>query len=179
LKYFPDNAKILDLGCGDGRNSIFLAEYNLNFQITAIDKSKASIKRFERRIQHFKIKNITAYVGDIQTINFDGTFDVILVQGILHFLDKKNYDEVFKKIFALTSVNGFNLVSDFTNLIPFPEDIKEIFVSHLENKELFEIYKSSNWDIILYEHYQAADTHMADTVFHRHDITHIFTRKLS
>jgi ubiquinone/menaquinone biosynthesis C-methylase UbiE len=40
--YFPQNASILDVGCGMGREAFNL--YNMGFKITAIDISEKAIK---------------------------------------------------------------------------------------------------------------------------------------
>ncbi|MCR5753466.1 MAG: class I SAM-dependent methyltransferase [Acetatifactor sp.] len=45
LKYFPSEAYVLDLACGDGRNAIYLAEKG--YQVSAIDFSRQALERLQ------------------------------------------------------------------------------------------------------------------------------------
>lgn len=67
---------ILDLGCGTGRHSIFLAE--LGFDVTATDISEHGVAITQKRAQE-KGLNIKTLCHDMRKIPFDdNTFDAVL-----------------------------------------------------------------------------------------------------
>ncbi|RPG31773.1 MAG: class I SAM-dependent methyltransferase [Muricauda sp. TMED12] len=76
---FPTNAKILDLGCGHGRNISYL--YNLGFQVTGIDFSDVAINDAKQLCDAtFITKNLVE-----ETNWIDDTFDVVIDFGFYHF----------------------------------------------------------------------------------------------
>lgn len=54
---------IFDVGCGNGRDSIFFAE--LGFRVVSIDRSENAIKATDERAKERGISNIQTVVGDI------------------------------------------------------------------------------------------------------------------
>jgi tellurite methyltransferase len=94
IKYLPKNAKVLDLGCGEGKNSFFLAKNNFN--ITAIDFSKEGIKKLKSfaKKEDLKIKtiilNINSYLDNCEK------FDAIFTIHILQFINEKNISNIIK-----------------------------------------------------------------------------------
>jgi SAM-dependent methyltransferase len=72
--------KILDLGCGTGIHAEFITKQIPESRITGLDRSFAMI-------QEFKSNGYVGYQVDIETEPFpDGTFDVILLLGVLEFM---------------------------------------------------------------------------------------------
>ena len=55
VPYLKKDAKILDVGCGDGRHALYLA--SLGFQVDAFDLSKNAIEK----IDYLKQKNNLKY----------------------------------------------------------------------------------------------------------------------
>lgn len=55
IKYLPSAAKVLDLGCGEGKNSFYLAKKGFN--ITSIEISEAGIKKLKDFAKKRKPKN--------------------------------------------------------------------------------------------------------------------------
>ena len=83
---------VLDIGAGQGRNSLFLA--NSGFSVHAIDPSQIAIQQLERISQkkRFEIK--------CQCIDFQGLqetehrYSGILVFGLVQLLDKQSLYEI-------------------------------------------------------------------------------------
>lgn len=68
-KYFPAEAKILDIGCGSGRTSFGLAR--LGYNVTAVDLVPAMIETAKHLQKEFKTK-IDFRVGDAAALEFAG-----------------------------------------------------------------------------------------------------------
>lgn len=66
-KYFKVPDKILDIGCGGGREAIAL--YDLGFSVTGIDISESEIESAKATAQRLE-KNIDYYVCDGKTLTF-------------------------------------------------------------------------------------------------------------
>lgn len=92
------NGKILDLGCGSGRDSKFFKE--MGFEVTAWDLSEELAKKASEYIGQEII------VKDMRELNFENKFiGVWACASILH-LPIKDIEEVFKKIFKALKEGG-------------------------------------------------------------------------
>jgi len=109
LEYLK-SGKILDLGAGDGRNSIFLA--GRGFEVTAIDTSTAAIEKLEKYARENSLK-IKAVVGDIRNFDFQKQ-DAILAILVFHHLSPKEVLKVVEKMKAATQKGGINILSVIT-----------------------------------------------------------------
>jgi 2-polyprenyl-3-methyl-5-hydroxy-6-metoxy-1,4-benzoquinol methylase len=94
---FPKKRKVLDLGCGQGRDAIALAR--LGYSVTGIDNSKVGIDQMNQ-IGQTENLNLVGQIGDIYAFNqFDG-FDITLLDSMFHFAkkDRKKEIRLVKKI---------------------------------------------------------------------------------
>lgn len=78
----PTRGKLLDLGCGQGRDAIPLAK--LGYEVTGIDNSKVGIQQMERTARTEKL-NLTGLVSDIYEFRDFDNFDFILLDSMFHF----------------------------------------------------------------------------------------------
>lgn len=78
----PEKGKLLDLGCGQGRDAIALAR--LGFDVTGIDHSKVGIAQ----MNEIAAAEDLALTGDVMDIfefkNFDD-YDFVLLDSMFHF----------------------------------------------------------------------------------------------
>lgn len=103
--------KSLDIGCGNGRNSIYLSKNN--FKSTAMDISEESIKIAEEYSKRFE--------GDVEFINnsfFDQdfekeSFDLIHDSGCLHHIKPHRRSEYLSKIDSLLTKEGYFTLTCF------------------------------------------------------------------
>ena len=81
--------RILDLGCGDGTNTVFMASKGCN--VTGVDVAEKAISVAREKVLHFRLK-CTFFVGEIFQMadvlrrDVDGPFDFILDRGCLHHI---------------------------------------------------------------------------------------------
>jgi ubiquinone/menaquinone biosynthesis C-methylase UbiE len=116
---------VIDIGCGSGRNSIFLAKEG--FDVTGVDFSEVSLGILKNKIKDRKIENIHLLLGDAEKIPVkDGTFDAATCHFVLdlHGRDEQKtmineMDRALKPngIAALESVLTDKEVEEMRNLL--------------------------------------------------------------
>ena len=72
--------KVLDIGCGEGKDAVFMAEKG--YDVTAFDLTDNGIKK-THRLASEKGGKINAYVDDINTFETDEQFDIIYSGGFV------------------------------------------------------------------------------------------------
>lgn len=83
------NLKVLDLGCGQGRDAIALAR--MGFSVTAVDISEVGIKQMNQVAKDEGL-DINALVMDLNHFDALHDFDIILLDSMFHFY-KKDIDK--------------------------------------------------------------------------------------
>lgn len=78
----PGRGHALDLGCGQGRDALLLAQYG--YAVTAVDSSKVGVEQMVARAeaQHLPVKGL---VADFFEYQLPGEFEAIVLDSILHF----------------------------------------------------------------------------------------------
>ena len=97
FKNYPQRGRLLDLGCGQGRDAIPLA--GLGYVVTGIDNSKVGIEQMNKvvRTENLSLKGT---VADIYQYHHFWEFDFILLDSMFHFtrVDKKKETDLVKRI---------------------------------------------------------------------------------
>lgn len=106
IKFFAGWAKrgkLLDLGCGQGRDAIPLAR--LGFEVTGIDNSKVGIGQMNR-IAAIEDLPVTGIVRDIYEFDNFADFDFVLLDSMFHFTRKDLEKETafIKKVISETKI---------------------------------------------------------------------------
>ncbi|MCK5133581.1 MAG: methyltransferase domain-containing protein [Candidatus Sabulitectum sp.] len=162
MKLLPERARVLDLGCGDGRNAIPLAE--AGFDVTAVDISKAGIGKLRTLIEGRRL-SIRAVVADMRDYRIQGRYDLIIAQGCLHLLERTQWKKLIEEIQEHTLPGGFNAVTVFNDSVPASPDMEDFFIGLFQEAELFSIY--SHWDLLLKKSYIFRDEHPGE-IHHTH-----------
>lgn len=116
--------KTLDLGCGNGRNSLYLAANGYN--VTAWDKNPMSIDNLENIRQAEGLGNLQAAIKDLNTLSFDGEYDFILSTVVMMFLEEKTIPGLIANMQRCTKPGGYNLIvaamdtEDYPCTVGFP-----------------------------------------------------------
>lgn len=100
--------KALDLGCGGGRNALFLQQQG--FEVTAFDKNSDSINKLKTIIAEELLNKIQAFVADAQEIKLREQYDLIIATVVLMFLDAKAISGVINSMQTHTQSGGYNLI---------------------------------------------------------------------
>jgi len=97
-RFIPQNAKVLDIGCGAGHTSKHLAYGNR--EVVAVDLSPKLIEYAKTHNSHFN--SIRYFVGDIKDFETDEKFDAITMIDVLEHILPESYTPLFNKIYALS-----------------------------------------------------------------------------
>ncbi|MEJ2246457.1 MAG: methyltransferase domain-containing protein [Acidobacteriota bacterium] len=171
--HLPPAARVLDLGCGEGRNALFLAE--CGFKVTAVDISEAGIRKLDALAREKQFE-ISSEVADMRTYRFQGLFDLIVSHGCLHLVERRSWQQLIPRFKAHTKPGGFNVVVVFTDTRPPPDDLKEFCLGLFREKEVFSMY--SDWEVVLQRSYTIQDQHPGSSP-HTHPINKLVARKPS
>ncbi|WP_227317567.1 tellurite resistance methyltransferase TehB [Cedecea davisae] len=121
--------KALDLGCGGGRNSLYLNQKG--FDVTAWDKNPMSIANLNRIIETEGLSNIVTAEVNLNELTFDGEYDFILSTVVMMFLERSTIPGLIANMQRCTKPGGYNLIvaamdtEDFPCTVGFPFAFKE------------------------------------------------------
>lgn len=102
---------ILDLGCGEGGWSCYLA--SLGAQVTALDNSDVNVKITELKASRNKVKNVKAIVGSCtHTGLLPESFDIIIVMALIHHLTVDLEKLTYKEIYRLLKPGGVAIIME-------------------------------------------------------------------
>lgn len=101
LKFLEKDKKLIELGCGNGRDSIFFA--NNKIDVTAVDQSDIAIKNLKD-----KYNNIKFICDDfVKTEQLSSnTFDYVYSRFTLHSISNKDELILLKRIYNALKTNG-------------------------------------------------------------------------
>lgn len=106
------NGKVLDLGCGNAKDSLFLAQRG--FSVHAIDIDSKIIKNLKQEPKKEKLK-INIIKADIRKFPIkENTYDLILAINSLIFMKKSELQKIITKIKKGVKNNGIVIISGFT-----------------------------------------------------------------
>lgn len=89
-----DGSRILDIGCGTGRDAFYLASNG--HKVVAIDPSEEMIKYSEQNNSHENIEYIKSALPNLDNVN--GKFDFVLISAVWMHLDKETQKKSLKEI---------------------------------------------------------------------------------
>ena len=169
---FPVGGTVLDVGCGEGRNSVFLAEKG--FVVNAFDISIAGIEK-ARRIASTRGVNVNFMCNDLSVFSFTKSYDVILSHGVLHLCEKADRDVFIEQAKRNTVAGGYNVFEVFTNRLPATPDNAPCTKSLFDVGELPSRY--NEWEIIHHLEGVFEDTHPGG-IHHQHAYERIIAKNI-
>ncbi len=103
------SAAILDIGCGQGRDALFIAR--LGHHVTAVDFAPAGVDDLVKDALSEGL-SIDGVVADIRNYELPSTFDVIVIDRTLHMLAEAERITVLKRLIKHVTREGFVLIAD-------------------------------------------------------------------
>lgn len=123
-----DGQQILELGCGWGSLTLFMAERYPNSTITAVSNSSTQKAYIDQEAKRRKLRNVTVITADMNTFKTNRKFDrVVSVEMFEHM---RNYDLLLEKISTFLKQKGKLFVHIF---------------SHRDYAYKFEVKNDSDW----------------------------------
>jgi len=180
VKIIPSIAEpgtVLDLGCGEGKNAIFLAEHG--FTVLAVDCSDPALRNFRKRLSQFPqsvSERIIIIHEDARTYAPRLEFSIVIAYGLLHCLSERtSVDDLIVKMRECTREGGLNVAVAFTDALGVP-DVQDYLeptllpVGYLESRY-------SDWAMVAAENEIIEETHPTSAVAHKHSLCRIIARK--
>jgi tellurite methyltransferase len=168
---FSQGATVLDVGCGEGRNAIFLAEKG--FIVDAFDISWAGLEK-ARKIAEAKEVSVNFFHEDLTKFRFKKVYDIMLSHGVLHLCDKAARDLFIRRAMQHTAPGGFNAIGIFTNRLPATPDMAPFTKSLFDVGELSARY--ADWELVHHWEGIIEDSHPGD-IHHQHAYERIIAKK--
>lgn len=135
--------KALDLGCGQGRNALFLAQHG--FEVTAVDQNELALEILQSIVEQEDLE-MTVGLYDINSANLKQSYDLIVSTVVLMFLQADRIPAIIRNMQDQTNLGGYNLIvcamdtEDYPCQVPFSFTFKE--------GELADYYK--DWELVKY-----------------------------
>ena len=99
------NKKVLDAGCGMGRNSFWALKYGAK-ELVAFDYDQQSIEAAKKNLASFD--NVQVEFKSIYEIDYQDEFDIIFCIGVIHHLEKP--DLAIKNLIRAAKPGGLVLI---------------------------------------------------------------------
>ncbi|MEZ7656894.1 SAM-dependent methyltransferase TehB [Streptococcus sp. 20925_1_44] len=135
--------KALDLGCGQGRNALFLVQHG--FDVTAVDQNELSLEILQSIVEQ---EDLEMPVGlyDINSASIGQTYDFIVSTVVLMFLQADRIPAIIQNMQEQTSIGGYNLIVCAMNTEDYPCSVNFPFT--FKEGELANYYQ--DWELIKY-----------------------------
>jgi len=166
-----NGSKLIDLGCGEGRDAVFFAKKD--FEVLAIDISEKGLEKTKMyaKEEGLKIKTLKNNIIDYL---LEEKYDIIFSTGVLHYLPPEQRTEKFENYKEFTNACGINAFSVFVKK-PFIKKAPDADPKAYSFKsgEIMTYY----WDWeILYCVEEIFDCNSSN-IPHRHAVNRIIARK--
>jgi SAM-dependent methyltransferase len=138
VKYLPKTGRLLDLGAGQGQDSLYFADRG--YRVVATDFSEFALSRItDSRIQK-------QLVDLSHPLPFSpGSFDVVYSHLALHYFNLKRTQNLFDEIYQILKPNG--IFATLTNTVADPEITEATLLEP-------DFYESGG----IYKHYFSVDS---------------------
>ncbi|OCT13352.1 XRE family transcriptional regulator [Paenibacillus pectinilyticus] len=104
--------KLLDIGCGEGKDAVFFARNG--YDVTAFDISDAGIEKTKRLADKIDV-HVNVFKADILDFRLDSNFDIIYSSGVLNYIKPEYRNELFNNYKQFTNSNGLHCLNVFVN----------------------------------------------------------------
>lgn len=107
----PDkHLKVLDIGCGEGRDAVFFAR--CGYDVTAFDISDAGLEKAKRLADNARV-HVNLFKADIWDYRLDCKYDILYSCGVFHYIKPELRDEILNNYRSHTNPNGINVFNTF------------------------------------------------------------------
>lgn len=167
--------RVLDAGCGEGKNALFLASRGAI--VAAYDISQLAIQHAEYLKARQQAVNISFRVEDIRVVELDPeSFDVVIAYGLAHCLpDEAEIHSLITRLQNSTKPSGYLILCAFNDrfqdLSAHP-GFSPTLLPHTAYLNMF-----SGWDIIEESDRDLHETHPNNNIPHTHSMTRIIGQK--
>jgi 2-polyprenyl-3-methyl-5-hydroxy-6-metoxy-1,4-benzoquinol methylase len=167
--------RVLDAGCGEGKNALFLA--NKGAIIEAYDISVLAIQHAEKIKSRLEAKNVSFSAGDIRGASLPtSSFDIVIAYGLMHCLPDESEIRSLCKLLQNTVKAGGHVVlcafnNRFQDLSAHP-GFSPTLLPHAAYLGMF-----AGWAMIEVSDEDLHEIHPNNYIPHTHSMTRLLARK--
>ena len=133
--------KVLDIGCGEGKDAVFLARNG--YKVTAFDISDQGLSKAKKLADNCKVK-VDFFKANVCDFMLESDYDIIFSSGVFHYIPLNVRERIVNNLKSHTKATGINVINVFVKkpFIPLPPDAEESELSAEDWKsgELFTYY---------------------------------------
>ncbi len=177
-KFELTNGNALDIGAGEGRNSLYLA--SLGFNVTAVEPTQDGALKIKKRAEEMGLA-INIINQDYLAANISDYFDFIIAGTSLDHMETNYLLEAIKKLRDSLRVGGYIYIVVFTEKDPgYLHDLNNAsecstFINHyFKENELRDYF--NDYEILFYDEYLKPDNSHGKP--HVHGKAKIIARKI-
>lgn len=113
--------KVLDIGCGEGKDAVFLAR--CGYDVSAFDISDAGIEKCKRLADKANV-HINTFKANIWDYRLDSNYDILFSSGVFHYIKPDLRCEIISDYKLHTNPGGINAFHVFVQkpFIPLPPE---------------------------------------------------------
>ncbi len=174
LEFMPSvkKLKLLDIGCGEGRDSVFFARNG--YDVTAFDLAISGVEKTQRLAEKLGVK-VNVFQADLNEYRLTEKFDILFSNGVLHYVKPEVRKEMFDNYKAFTEDNGIHMLSVFVDkpFIAPPPEYEETAQRWISG-ELLGYYHDWKFEFEVEEIFDCNSSGVA----HQHAMTRMLARKM-
>ena len=102
--------KLLDIGCGEGRDAVFFACNG--YDVTAFDISVAGIEKTIKLAEQAGV-HVKVFKANVLDYRLDSPFDILYSSGVLHYIKQEYRRDIFANYKAYTNHDGIHAFNVF------------------------------------------------------------------
>lgn len=176
-EWLSHGARVLDAGCGDGKNAFHLEEEG--YLVEGIDSSTIALRMLQRRFQ-LAGKRPTGNYPRLQVEQFakKNAFEGLVSYGLFHCLTPLARLEIHHNLQASLRHNGIVIFSTLMDTYPLPHDHKTSNVWLASTGEVDQLFDHEKWTIVERFAGPIFEDHEPLVGHHRHDALWIVARKI-
>jgi tellurite methyltransferase len=163
--------KLLDIGCGEGKDAIFFAR--CGYEVSAFDISEAGLEKTKRLAEQARV-HVRTFRANLWDYRLDNKYDILYSSGVFHYIKPELRDEVIRNYKANVNKNG---------IVAFHAFVSKPFIPPAPDDDYHQLWKSGQ----LFTHFH--DWHIeqcSEYVFdcnssgipHRHAANLLFARNI-
>ena len=144
--------RVLDIGCGEGKDAVFLARNG--YHVSAFDIAEAGLNKARRLAENCSAA-VDFFRADLLDFHPEGIYDIIFSSGVFHYLPLEKRDVIISRLKEHTAPNGLHVINVF---------VDKPFISPPPDAEAAET-KTSPWKSgCLFTHYHDWLLHKTDEI---------------
>ena len=120
--------QVLDIGCGEGKDAVFLARNG--YDVSAFDISEHGLSKARMLADNCGVK-IGFFKADVRDFRLETDYDIIFSSGVFQYIPSEFRNSIVDNLKSHTTQNGINVINVFIRkpFIPLPPDIEELEIA--------------------------------------------------